>query len=128
MTDNQSLQSLLEGVAAGNVSPDVALEKLKHFAYEPVEDFAKIDHHRRLRTGFPEVIWGPGKTTDQIAQIMEVMRSRNSVVMATRITPDVYAQLGEKVSGIKYYSSARICAIAPDEITPQYPGTISILS
>lgn len=128
MTDNQSLQSLLEAVAAGNVSADVALEKLKHFAYEPVEDFAKIDHHRRLRTGFPEVIWGPGKTPDQIAQIMEVMRSRNSVVMATRITPDVYAQLEEKVSGIKYYSSARICAIAPGEISPQYPGTIGILS
>ncbi|MBD1942356.1 1-(5-phosphoribosyl)-5-amino-4-imidazole-carboxylate carboxylase, partial [Coleofasciculus sp. FACHB-712] len=77
MTQPEALQSLLAAVAAGDVSPEAALEKLKHFAFEPVGDFAKIDHHRTLRTGFPEVIWGPGKTPEQIAGIMEAMRSRN---------------------------------------------------
>lgn len=124
----EALQSLLASVASGNVSPDAALEKLKHFAFEPVDEFAKIDHHRALRTGFPEVIWGPGKTPHQIAQIMEAMRQRNPVVMATRIEPDVYAQLQERVADIQYYETARICAIAPTVIEPQYQGTIGILS
>ena len=128
MTQPEALRSLLESVAAGEVNPAVALEKLKHFAYEPVGEFARIDHHRTLRTGFPEVIWGPGKTPDQIAQIMEVMRDRGSVVMATRIEPTVYAQLEEKVAGLHYYPPARICAITPAAIEPQYPGTIGILS
>lgn len=127
MTQPENLRSLLEAVATGNVSPTTALEKLKNFAYEPVGEFARIDHHRALRTGFPEVIWGPGKTPDQIAQIMEVMRA-HGVVMATRIEPAVYAQLEEKVAGLQYYPTARICAIAPTAVEPQYPGTISILS
>jgi NCAIR mutase (PurE)-related protein len=96
VTQPEALKSLLQSVAAGEVNPDVALEKLKHFAYEPVGDFARIDHHRKLRTGFPEVIWGQDKTPEQIAQIMEVMRQHNSVVMATRIEPEVYNQLQEK--------------------------------
>ncbi|MEW5861636.1 MAG: nickel pincer cofactor biosynthesis protein LarB [Cyanobacteriota bacterium] len=127
MTQPEALQSLLAAVAAGDVSPEAALDKLKHFAFEPVGDFAKIDHHRTLRTGFPEVIWGPGKTPEQIAEIMEAMRSRNPVVMATRIEPAVYAQLQEKVAGLQYYASARICAIAPATLEPQYSGTIGIL-
>lgn len=135
MTQTEALRSLLESVANGDVSPDVAIEKLKHFAYEPVGEFARIDHHRTLRTGFPEVIWGLGKTPDQIAQIMQVMRDaygkdsvlRGSVVMATRIEPAVYAQLEEKVADLRYYPAARICAIAPTALEPQYPGTIGIL-
>lgn len=111
MTQSENLRSLLESVASGNISPDIALNKLKHFAYESVGEFARIDHHRSLRTGFPEVIWGQGKTPDQIAQIMEVMRLRNPVVMATRIEPEVYAQLEEKVAGLRYYPMARICAL-----------------
>ena len=61
MTQPEALKLLLEAVATGEIGPAAAQEKLKHFTFEPIEDFAKIDHHRRLRTGFPEVIWGPGK-------------------------------------------------------------------
>ena len=128
MSQTEALQSLLNAVAAGEVNPEVALEKLKHFAFEPVGDFAKVDHHRSLRTGFPETIWGPGKTPEQIAAIMEVMRDRHPVVMATRIDPAVSDQLQEKVIGLRYYPTARICAISPITIEPQYPGTIGILS
>ncbi|MBN3948840.1 MAG: nickel pincer cofactor biosynthesis protein LarB [Nostoc sp. NMS7] len=128
MTDEKTLRSLLEAVANGKVTPDTALDSLKDLAYESVGEFAKIDHHRQLRTGFPEVIWGPGKTPDQIAQIMEVMRLRNPVVMATRIEPAVYAALESKVSGLRYYASARICAIAPPTIELQFQGEIGILS
>ena len=58
----EALHQLLEAVAQGNISPNSALNQLKHFSFESLESFAKIDHNRHLRTGFPEVIWGPGKT------------------------------------------------------------------
>ncbi|PMB08712.1 1-(5-phosphoribosyl)-5-amino-4-imidazole-carboxylate carboxylase, partial [Fischerella thermalis CCMEE 5282] len=128
MTNDENLRSLLEAVANGNVSLDVALDELKYLAYEPVGEFAKIDNHRTIRTGFPEVIWGPGKTPSQIAQIMETMRLRNPVVMATRIVPEIYAALQPKVRDLRYYESARICAIAPPNLQPRYPGTIGIIS
>lgn len=58
MTDEKTLRSLLQAVANGKVTPDTALDSLKNLTYESVGEFAKIDHHRQLRTGFPEVIWG----------------------------------------------------------------------
>jgi pyridinium-3,5-biscarboxylic acid mononucleotide synthase len=128
VTQPEALQNLLNAVAQGTVSPSAALEKLKHFDFEPVADFAKIDHHRSLRVGFPEVIWGQGKTVDQIVQIMGVMRSRNPVVMATRITPEVYAQLQTQIPDLRYYEMARICAIAPENLEPRCSGTIALLS
>ena len=128
MTDEKTLRSLLESIASGNISPDAGLEQIKNLTYEPIGEFAKIDHHRALRTGFPEVIWGPGKTPGQIAQIMNVMRQRNPVVMATRIEPEVYVALRSQVRDIRYYESARICAIAPSTVEANYPGNIGILS
>ncbi|MBR8837387.1 MAG: nickel pincer cofactor biosynthesis protein LarB [Stigonema ocellatum SAG 48.90 = DSM 106950] len=128
MTQPKDLHHLLQAVAQGEISPEFALDKLKDLAYESVGEFAKIDNHRALRTGFPEVIWGLGKTPDQIAQIMEVMRQHNPVVMATRIEPEVYELLQAKVKGLRYYNLARICAIAPPTIEPQYPGILSIIS
>ncbi|MCP2729509.1 nickel pincer cofactor biosynthesis protein LarB [Limnofasciculus baicalensis] len=127
MTQPEALESLLKAVADGQISPDIAFKKLKNLAFESVGDFAKIDNHRTLRTGFPEVIWGQGKTPDQIAQIMAAMRQHNPVVMATRIEPDIFAQIQEKVPGIQYYSTARICAITPEIIKPKYPGIIGLI-
>ncbi|AFW94675.1 nickel pincer cofactor biosynthesis protein LarB [Dolichospermum sp. UHCC 0684] len=128
MTQPENLRSLLESVANGTISPEIAFDSLKNLQYESVGEFAKIDNHRQLRTGFPEVIWGPGKTPEQIAQIMEVMRHRTSVVMATRIEPKVYSALQKKVRGIQYYEQARICAIVPPVIEVRFPGQIGILS
>jgi len=128
VTQPEALRSLLEAVANGKVTPDKALDSLKDLAYEPVGEFAKIDHHRHLRTGFPEVIWGPGKTPEQIARIMEVMRQRNPVVMATRIEPSVYNILQPKIRDLRYYELARICAVTPPTIEPRFEGVIGILS
>jgi pyridinium-3,5-biscarboxylic acid mononucleotide synthase len=124
----EALKILLESVATGQISPETALEKLKHLNFEPIEDFAKIDHHRELRTGFPEVIWGPGKTPEQIAQIMTVMRDRSTVVMATRIEPAVAELLEALLPGLIYYPVARICVLGAAEILVRYSGVISILT
>jgi pyridinium-3,5-biscarboxylic acid mononucleotide synthase len=123
-----ALRSLITSVATGEINPETALDKLKHLAFEPIEDFAKIDHHRQLRTGFPEVIWGPGKTTAQIAQIISALRQNSPVVLATRIEAEIALQLQEQVSDLVYYPLARICAIVSP--TPENPpkGLISVLT
>jgi pyridinium-3,5-biscarboxylic acid mononucleotide synthase len=125
MSDPEVLRSLLQSVARGEINPDIALDRLKHFSFEAIGDFAKIDHHRQLRTGFPEVIWGPGKTTEQIASIMAALRQKSEVVMATRIEPAIALQLQEQVLDLVYYPIARICAIVTRR---ERPGKIAILT
>lgn len=128
MTQPDALRALLNAVAQGQLSPDRAFDQIKYFDFEPIDDFAKVDHHRPLRTGFPEVIWGPGKTIDHIVQIMRSLHQRNPVVMATRIEPDVYQQLRQQIPEALYYDVARICALVPLHWQPQHPGTIGVLT
>ena len=124
----EHLRKLLEAVAVGKMTPDTALNQLKHFAYEPVGDFARIDHHRALRTGFPEVIWGPGKTPEQLVKIFHAMLSTHPCVMATRIEPAVFDQIHAQVPQLRYYDVARICVTAPPPPQPLFPGVIGLLS
>ena len=130
MTDANALRQLLAGVADGQIEPERAFQQLKDLPFAAVDDFAKIDWHRRLRTGFPEVIWGPGKTAEQIAKIATAMRDRAPVVMATRIDPSVAADLVRLVPDFYYYDRARICAMQSAESLRQgpHPGQIGILS
>jgi pyridinium-3,5-biscarboxylic acid mononucleotide synthase len=125
---SESLQALLSAVASGEVTPDRALLTLQSQGYESIDEFAKIDRERQARTGFPEVIWGLGKTPLQIVKIIEVMRQQQSVVMATRITPAVYAELHQHIPDLIYYQMAQICALTPPKSTPQHPGKITILT
>ena len=90
MSQKERLTNLLRAIADGRISPETALEEIEHLPFAAVEDFAKIDLHRQRRTGFPEVIWGADKTTQQIIKIITAMRNKASVVMATRIEADVY--------------------------------------
>jgi len=124
MYDN--LKQLLETVAKGEISPESALEELKYLHYEPVGDFAKVDHHRTLRTGFPEVIFGIGKTPEQIVQIMGVMESKSPVVMATKISAAVYEQIRPSLSSLRYFSIAQICCLGESIMKKQ--GTITIIT
>lgn len=125
--ETQALKALLNAVATGNISPETAEEKLKNLAFEPIEEFAKIDHHRAIRTGFPEVIWGPGKTPDQIAKIMLKMRDRANIIMATRIDPPIFQQIKAQVRDLQYHPIPRICVL---ETTPPPPqlGKIGVLT
>ncbi|MEM8615137.1 MAG: nickel pincer cofactor biosynthesis protein LarB, partial [Cyanobacteria bacterium P01_H01_bin.105] len=128
MTQPAALHDLLTAVAQGQLSPDMALSKLKHLNYQPVDDFAKIDHHRALRTGFPEVIWGQDKTVTQLIKIFQAMAAKNPIVIATRIKPEVYAQLQISLPTLHYYKTARICSLQSEDVSTIYPGTIAILT
>ena len=84
--DSQLLMQLLHSVAEGQTSVDNAADKLRHLAYEDIE-FAHVDHHRSLRKGFPEVIFGQGKTAEQIIGIMDKMQHQERIILVTRIDP-----------------------------------------
>ncbi len=127
MSTPEQLRSLLQSVAAGQVSADTAFETIKDLSFEKVGDFAHVDHHRTVRTGFPEVIWGPGKTPDQIAQIMVSMRDRSQTIMATRIDPATFEAVRSRLPEVVYFDRARICALKSEEL-PVRSGVITILT
>ena len=127
MTQPEAIHKLLQAIATGDISPETALEKLKYLPFETLDEFAKIDHHRQLRTGFPEVIWGADKTPEQIIKIMNAMGRDTGVVMATRITVEVYQQLKTAIPELTYYPAARICSLSQPK-APTQIGKISIVT
>jgi len=101
------LRSLLEQVKNGDTDIEDALEKLRDLPYEDL-GFAKIDHHRCLRNGYPEVIFCQGKTKEQVRIIMEKLVHHNSTVLATRAGKEVYEEVLKGVPEAKYHETARI--------------------
>jgi len=120
------LSNLLESVAKGEISPQQALVKLEYLNFEPVSDFAKIDHHRTVRTGFPEVVFGLGKTPEQIIAIMQVMYAKSERAIATKINPNVYSQIHQSLPDLQYSAIAQICYLGTIKSTQI--GKITIIS
>ncbi len=124
--DPHRIRELLESVATGSTTPEGALEQLRYLPFESVQDFARIDGHRQLRTGFPEAIWGPGKTPEQIVAIMQRMAERGSIALATRITPEVQEVIQRHLPQVRYSALARLSWLpAPVEIQP---GSLTVVS
>src|SRR5205807_1235064 len=94
--DQDQLRSLLDQVRRGDVDTDEALTKLRHLPFEDL-GFAKIDHHRALRHGIPEVIFAQGKTPDQVAGIAERLLEHAPNVLITRANPQCAALVLEKL-------------------------------
>jgi len=122
MLDATALQTLLDAVSKGEVEPTAAVEKIKHLDHEAVGDFARVDHHRSLRTGFPEVIWGHDKTPEQIVEIMQALGEGGRMVMATRVTQEKAFRIQLKIKQAQYYPTARICALLPVVTAPAQPA------
>src|SRR5438876_5046313 len=84
--DQEQLRSLFDQVRRGEVDTEEALTKVRHLPFEDL-GFAKVDHHRALRHGIPEVVFGQGKTPDQISAIVATLTARASNVLITRADP-----------------------------------------
>ena len=128
MTSNKQLQDLLEQVARGEIDPATARERLADaFRARPFEDlgFARVDHHRSIRQGFPEVVLGLGKTPAQIAAIAAEIVDRGSTLLVTRATEAAYAAVREKVPSATYYADAAVITFRQQDVTPGH-GTIVI--
>ena len=104
------LRALLEAVQAGALTPEAAQDQLLQFVRQaPFEDlgFARVDHHRRVRQGFPEVIYGPGKTPDQIAAIASRIVAAGHSLLVTRTTEAAYRTVTVKVADAVFNPIAR---------------------
>jgi len=116
----KEIEKLLNEVKNGTSSVGEALEVLKSFPYTDL-GFARIDHHREIRTGYPEIIYCAGKTTDQVREIFRLMISKGSNVMGTRATPDMYSAVKKISPKAKYFSEARIISVQKKK--PVIPDT-----
>ncbi|HEX7406604.1 MAG TPA: nickel pincer cofactor biosynthesis protein LarB [Candidatus Binatia bacterium] len=116
--DPHRLKELLAQVGAGTVSADEALDVLRSLPFEDL-GFAKIDHHRQLRTGFPEVIFGSGKTAEQIIEIARRLKDNAQNVLITRLTPAEAEQVRRAFPDLTYSAHARVGTLihAQPEIT-----------
>ncbi|HEX9060627.1 MAG TPA: nickel pincer cofactor biosynthesis protein LarB [Clostridia bacterium] len=113
--DAENIKHLLEGVKDGNVSIDEALKKLKKLPFEDL-GFAKIDHHRDLRNGCPEVIYSQGKTVPQVKAIVERLMEGSNNILATRASKEVYDGILEVTPEAVYHEAARIVVVKRKEI------------
>lgn len=112
--DVERLRGLLESVRAGAASVDTAMDQLRDLPYEDI-GFARLDHHRALRTGFPEVIFSPGKSTEQVLAIAERLAARSARVLATRVDPALAAAIRERFPAARYHEAARIVVVPGEE-------------
>jgi NCAIR mutase (PurE)-related protein len=106
----KDVEKLLNGVKSGNTSVEDALEVLKNFPYTDL-GFARIDHHRELRTGYPEIIYCAGKTVEQVKEIFLVMSERENNVIGTRANQEMYEAVKSVTPGAVFYPVARIISL-----------------
>jgi len=128
MTSNKQLHDLLEQVARGDVDVVTARERLvEALRARPFEDlgFARVDHHRAVRQGFPEVVLGLGKTPAQIAAIATEIVGRGSTLLVTRATEAAYDAVRVVVPEATYYADAAMIAFPQEDVTPGR-GTIVV--
>ena len=126
--NRQQLRALLEAVEAGSVTPESAQEQLLQvLRQQPFEDlgFARIDHHRKTRQGFPEVIFGQGKTPSQVGAIAERVVAAGDNLLVTRTTPEAFEAVLSEVPGARFHELARCITFEVDP-APQGRGTILI--
>ena len=120
------IRHLLEEVRSGKIKVEEAIERLKILPYQDL-GFAKIDTHRELRRNYPEIIFCPGKTPEQITHIAEQMWKNKSTVMAVRANREIYQVIRNTLSEVRYFEKARIVVLGErkEKISPH---TILVVS
>jgi NCAIR mutase (PurE)-related protein len=122
----ESIRKLFEQVRHGKITPDDAVERLRHLPFEDL-DFAKVDHHRSLRAGMPEVIFGERKTPAHTAEIFARLARHGGNVLATRADKKQFAAVRKKVRAAQYHELARAIVLERDPQT-YGKGTIAVVS
>jgi len=110
--DNKKIKNLLTSLKDGTVSVENALRKLKHLPYEDIS-FAKVDHHRHLRQGVPEVIFASGKTDEQVLIIARAMHKKSGAFLITKASKKIYRSL--KIKGAVFYPDSGIIAVGEEK-------------
>ena len=105
--DRDTVMTILDAYKNGAVSQAEAIEKLTFVPFEDMEDI-KIDHHRALRQGFPEVVFCPGKTLEQIVRAVTELARVSPNVLASRATPEIYRAVKEALPDVRFHERARM--------------------
>jgi NCAIR mutase (PurE)-related protein len=123
------LESLLAEVAAGRLAPGAALERLRHLPFEDLE-FARIDHHRVLRQGHPEVVFCAGKTVEQVVAICDRLAEVSGSFLGTRATDAMAKALAGRFPRLEWNPLGRTVCLPPDprDGAPPRTGTVLIVS
>lgn len=113
------MKKLLKQVKDGTLGVEEAVEKLRHLPFEDL-GFAHIDHHRQIRQGFPEVIYCPNKTTEQIIKIFTSLAKKGNNVLATRAQPEIFDELvkTKEFPNLRYEKLARAIVFEQNKIKP----------
>ncbi|MEG0181280.1 MAG: nickel pincer cofactor biosynthesis protein LarB [Peptostreptococcaceae bacterium] len=122
-----NIKKLLEDVKDNNVDIDSALEQLKDLPYENL-GYANIDHHRKLRNGYPEVIYCDGKSDDHIIGIVEKMNEKGSNILGTRCRKETFEKISKLYPNAVYEELSKIFKIKNEDIVDNGKGKILIIS
>ena len=126
--DESSLRNLLERLQSGRIEIDEAVDELRFLPYADL-GMAKVDHHRELRSGFAEAIYGPGKTPTQVAAISkELLDHSNGAVLVTRAGPKQFAAVLEIEPEARYYEESKLIVVRRSESDTGAPGVVLVAS
>jgi hypothetical protein len=120
------VRALLHAVRQGEVDPEQALESLARLPFVDVAD-ARVDTHRALRHGLPEVVYAPGKTPEQIAAIAAALRDAGQDVLVTRVDAGLAAALARAIPAASYDERARLLWLGPENVPEVGKGTIAVV-
>ena len=120
------LAALLSDVAGGMLSVEAALTRLRTLPFETLEGVATLDHHRPLRTGFPEVIYCEGKTAEQVGLIAERLAARSSRVLGTRATEEQFREARQGVPDLAWHEQARCLWLDREPATDLKQGIVLV--
>ncbi len=115
----------MQRVKSGELAIEEAVAQLRLLPYQDL-GFAKIDHHRALRRGFPEVVLGQGKTAAQVAAIVEQLATHADKILVTRVDPECLALVRERVPEASYQPIARAISVDRAKDAPRHPGVMVI--
>jgi pyridinium-3,5-biscarboxylic acid mononucleotide synthase len=124
--NSDALKKLFDQVKRGQLSSDEAVQQLRHLPFEDL-GFANVDHHRTLRVGMPEVIFGPGKTPTHLAEIFARLGKHGHNVLATRVTPEQVRAVKRKFRQAEFHELARAITLTRDQ-TVYGKGKIVVVS
>ena len=123
----QKLERLLKNVKTGKISIDEAITHLKSLPFEDL-GYARIDHHRSLRKGFPEVIWGEGKFPSQILSIMKELKRKGQNILITRLDGGKAKVIQKVFPKSQYYPRSKVLTYLIHPLKPEGKGTILVIT
>jgi pyridinium-3,5-biscarboxylic acid mononucleotide synthase len=124
----EQLEALIADVAAGRLAPNLALDRLRHFPFEDLS-FARIDHHRAIRMGHPEVVFCEGKSLEQVVAICERLEAASGGFLGTRANEAIAAALQSRFPRVAWNPTARTVFLAsPEPANPAPAGVILVIS